>query len=73
MCERKKRCLGCKKVLDISKFPVYRKRNDPSITKIEHYCKKCRYARESKTTFKRADVVNLFVERNMFGLNGRDY
>ena len=73
MCDRKKRCVGCKKVLPIDKFPTYRKKNDPSIIRIEHYCKKCRYARESKVTFKRPDVVNLFVERTMYDLNARDY
>lgn len=73
MCDRKKRCIGCKKVLTLDKFPTYRKKNNPDERAIEHYCKKCRYARESKVTFKRPSVVSNFVERIMTNLTGRDY
>lgn len=73
MCEdRKKRCKGCMKVLSISKFPTYKKK-DGENRGTENFCKKCRYTRDSKTTFKKTEVVELFINRTMYDMNGRDY
>jgi hypothetical protein len=73
MCEdRKKRCKGCMKVLSISKFPTYKK-EDGENRGTGNFCKKCRYIRASKTAFKKTEVVELFINRTMYDINGRDY
>lgn len=68
MC-RKKRCITCKKVLDISKFGTYKKKDGETST--NNVCKSCEKLRDSKTAFKRG--LESYISRTMYHINRRDY
>lgn len=71
MCERKKRCDGCKKILSISKFSTHKIRSGDRVA--NSFCKRCEYARDSKAAFKKKKVIDSYVNTIMFNITGRDY
>lgn len=71
MCERKKRCDGCKKILTIDKFGTHKNKKGQDVANGK--CKKCTYARDSKTGFKRKHVLDSYIAMTMFNITGRDY
>ena len=71
MCERKKRCEGCKRVLPITDFGTHKVVDGSD--RPDSYCKKCRYVRDSKKAFKKKKVIEAYISTVMFNMTGRDY
>lgn len=71
MCDRKKRCKGCKKVLPISAFSTYKKKDGEE--GVNGFCKKCRYTRDSKTAFKHNVALESYISRTMYHITRKDY
>ena len=71
MCERKKRCIACKKVLPIDKFPKYKKTSGELGD--NNTCKACERARDSKVMFKKRYNIEAYIRRTMHSIRPTDY